>query len=100
MKSRSTYKAARLVASTIEQHFAQHLQDAKDRGEQIDTLAPEAEKIETIIDVAFWASLLKEEGHSPVISLAFLSPDQLERPLLFAHRLPFSSHSLTKLSPG
>jgi DNA integrity scanning protein DisA with diadenylate cyclase activity len=52
------------------------------------------------LDTAFWASLLKEEGHSPKISLVFLAPDQLESPLLFEKPLPFTSHTLTKLSPG
>ena len=32
--------------------------------------------IEAITDAAFWASLRREEGYSPKISLAFLPPEQ------------------------
>lgn len=100
MVKKSTYKAARLVASTVEKHFELHLSEAIKRGEKVDSKPPKADMIERMIDVSFWASLLKEEGHSPVISLAFLSPEQVQAPLLLEHRLPFNSHSLTKLSPG
>lgn len=96
----STYKAAHAVATTIEKHFAQHLDTAKElRGQHL-IAAPKAEMIEAILDTAFWASLLKEEGHSPKISLVFLAPDQVDNPLLFEQTLPFTSHTLTKISPG
>ena len=36
---------------------------------------PDAEDIEAIIDAAFWASLRREEGYVPKISLALLPPD-------------------------
>ena len=100
MIRKSTYKAAHAVATTIEKHFVQHLENAKEQGEQNLIAAPKAEMIEAILDTAFWASLLKEEGHSPKISLVFLAPDQVESPLLFEQPLPFTSHTLTKLSPG
>src|SRR6201988_3112739 len=85
-----TYKAARLVSGVIERHFIAQLAAAAERGES--NLAPEPSKhtIETIIDTAFWASLRKEEGRSPKISIAFLPPRQSELPLAFEERLPFS----------
>ena len=38
--------------------------------------------IEALIDAAFWASLQREEGYAPEISLAFLPPERAVRPLL------------------
>ncbi|WP_423149337.1 putative sensor domain DACNV-containing protein [Rubrolithibacter danxiaensis] len=100
MKFRSTYKAAHLVAATIESHFAQHVEEALKAGEQNIAPVPSVETIESIIDVGFWASLRREEGHSPKISLAYTSPDQVEQPLTFAKKLPFNPQVLTKLAPG
>jgi hypothetical protein len=56
---------------------------ARERGET--DLAPEADldAVEAIIDAAFWASLRREEGYTPTISLAFLPPDRAVRPLTF-----------------
>ncbi|KAA6433492.1 putative sensor domain DACNV-containing protein [Rufibacter glacialis] len=100
MNRKTTYAAATAVAPTIERHFAQQQTEARLRGEGNVAPAPSVEVVEALIDVAFWASLRKEEGQSPKISLAFLPPDQAGRPLLFAQRLPLSSHTLTKLAPG
>lgn len=100
MIGRSTYKAARSVAATVHSHFAQHLESARGRAE-ID-LAPEpsAAIIETLIDIAFWTSLRREEGQSPKISLAFLPPELSGQPMLFARKLPFRAAVLAKLGPG
>jgi len=95
-----TYKAARKVSAAIEGHFVQQLTAAALRGEK--NLAPEPSRqtIETIIDTAFWASLRKEEGHSPKISLAFLPPEAASRPLLFEYPLALTAEILNKLSPA
>jgi hypothetical protein len=94
------YKAARLVSDAIERHFAAQLAAAAGRGEP--NLAPEPSKhtIEHIIDTAFWASLRKEEGRSPKISIAFLPPGQSEHPLTFEQHMPLSVDVLTKLAPA
>jgi hypothetical protein len=100
VSSTPTYKAAFKVSKGIEDHFAHQLNAAAARGER--NLAPEPTKaiIEWIIDTAFWASLRKEEGHSPKISLAFLPPDASSQPLLFEYPLALSSDILTKLAPA
>ena len=100
MVSETSYKAARLVSGAIETHFATQLAEAARRGEG--RLAPEPTKqvIEAIIDTAFWTSLRKEEGRSPKISLAFLSPQQSEQPLMFERRLPITPDILIKLAPA
>lgn len=96
----STYQAARSVAATVEAHFAHHLSTASNKGVSDLAEHPPAYYIEAIIDAAFWASLRKEEGRSPRISIAFLPPDQVESALLFGSRLPLNSLVLTKLAPG
>lgn len=100
MKYQTTYRAASSVSATIERHFAEHVDTVcKDNG-QPPAAMPSAAVIEAILDAAFWASLRKEEGHSPKISLAWLSPSQAEEPLLFEQRLPLDPNTLTKLAPG
>lgn len=94
------YQAASKVAGIIETHFMKHLTAAQDNDEEDLAVAPEAGIIERIIDVAFWASIRKEEGNATKISLAFLKPSQAGKPLLFERRLPLNSKVLSKLGPG
>lgn len=94
------YVAARMIAPVIEKHFAQHLEAAYARGEGGLAHQPPAHIIETLIDVTFWASLRREEGNSPKISLALLPPVQAGKPLLFENRLQLTPRILTKLAPG
>lgn len=96
----STYKAAAAVAETVEKIFTQHLNDAMEKGEKHLASVPSANHIEQILDIAFWASLRREEGNSPKVSIAFLSPEQAGLPLRFEHSLTFSPGVLTKLGPG
>lgn len=65
-------------------------------------LAPAAgaDVIEAVIEAAFWASLRREEGRAPKISLAFLPPEQAEDPLLFDRRIPLMPGALTRLAPA
>ncbi|HYF03205.1 MAG TPA: hypothetical protein VEC36_07505 [Patescibacteria group bacterium] len=96
----SRYQAARIVAPEIEKHFTEHIRAAAALGEKDLAEVPEADMIEAMIDATFWASLHREEGHSPRISLAFLKPEQTSQPLHFERRLPLTPRTLTKLSPG
>lgn len=96
----STYQPAKEVAPIIEAHFAEHLTTAKSRGEEDLASHPEASVIEAIIDIAFWASLRREEGKSPRISLALLPPEQAGLPFVFQHNIILSPDMLTKLAPG
>jgi len=98
--AKPTYKAAFTASKAIETHFAEQLSAAALRGEK--NLAPEPGKqvIEAIIDTAFWASLRKEEGHSPKISLAFLPPDKASQPLMFEFPLLLTADMLVKLAPA
>lgn len=94
------YPAARTVAEVVRAHFAQHLAKARLQG-RID-LGPEpaAADIEAIIDAAFWASLRREEGITPTISLALLPPSNAGQALTFHSRLPLRPAALAKLAPA
>jgi hypothetical protein len=96
-----SYPAARNVAETVEAHFARRAAEARARGRGYELApAPDAAAGEAVIDAAFWASLRREEGYSPKISLAFLPPEQAEPPLRLARTLPLTASALAKLAPA
>lgn len=94
------YPAAHAVATTTQNYFARHLEAARLQGVQELAPEPDAQAIEAIIEAAFWASLRREEGYSPKISLAFLAPDHSRQPLTFERRLPLTPSVLTRLAPA
>jgi hypothetical protein len=94
-----SYPAARTVARTVEAHFERLLATHK-RVEQGPDRQPDAQAIEAIIDAAFWASLQREEGYSPKISMAFLPPEQAVRAMRFEHSLPLTPSALSRLAPA
>jgi len=51
-----------------------------------------------MINATFWASLRREEGYVPKISMAFLPPDQDESPLLVHQPMPLTPATLTKIA--
>src|SRR5258706_15717323 len=92
---RLAYPPAQSVATTVEQHFRRHIERAGLKAE-----VPDALTIERIINAAFWASLRREEGREPTISLAYLPPEAAG-PALTAERPPaLDPVNLTKLSPA
>ena len=94
------YPAAQSVASTVEVHFARHIAEARRRGELHLASPPDADSIETIIAAAFWASLRREEGYVPKISLAFLAAGQAAYPLMLERPLPLDPGILTRVAPA
>lgn len=95
-----SYPAARLVAPSLQAHFERHLSEAQKQENQGLGLQPDAQTIEAIIDVAFWASLWREEGFSPKISLAFLPPEQAMRAMRFERLLPLTPSALARVAPA
>ncbi|MFD2512331.1 putative sensor domain DACNV-containing protein [Pontibacter locisalis] len=95
-----TYQAAKTVSQALEEHFKRNISAARHNNDDIPASSPPATIIEAIIDTAFWTSLRREEGQSPKISLAWLSPDQADQAMLFEKPLPLNSGVLTKLGPG
>jgi hypothetical protein len=91
------YPAARAAAVRVHPHYAPHLQRQT-------TLLPDVETIEAIVNVAFWASLRREESYTPRISLAFVCPEHLPEQaapaLFFEHPVPVEPQSLTRLGPA
>ncbi|MDT5156670.1 MAG: hypothetical protein QOC61_111 [Acidobacteriota bacterium] len=94
------YPAARAVAATVEEHFARLFATAREKGRTGLAPEPDARAIEAVINAAFWASLRREEGYPPKISLAFLPPEQAGRPLTFERPLPLAPNVLSRLAPA
>ncbi len=94
------YPAARAVAALVEAYFARLHEAARTEGPEEPAPTPGADVIEALVDTAFWASLRREEGHAPRISLAFLPPSRAGSPQTFARPLPLTSAGLTRLAPA
>lgn len=94
------YPAARAVASTVHDYFARHLEAARGDGDANVAALASPDTIEALIDAAFWASLRREEGFVPKISLAYLPPEQSTFPMLFRRGLPLAAGALARLAPA
>jgi hypothetical protein len=92
------YVAARAVAPAVYDLFAHHLEQARAAGEDHLASVPSADVIADLIGAAFWASLRREEGHPPKISIAFAAHAETGHPLIFANPLPYEPGVLTKLA--
>src|SRR5258706_14628830 len=97
---REAYPAARTVSPALHAYFARHRADAIRRGEEHLAPLPDAETIEAVIDAAFWASLRREEGYEPRISLAVLSREETLHPIILGRALPLSPAALTPVGPA
>ena len=94
------YSVARSVAPAVAEHLRLHRLALPPNlpGLPPLELLPDAQAIEALVDTAFWASVRREEGYIPKISLAFLRPvDEIE-PLIFAQPLPLDPSALTRLA--
>ncbi|WP_134088237.1 putative sensor domain DACNV-containing protein [Olivibacter sp. XZL3] len=98
MISESTYLAAKMISGTLEQYFAEQV--AGQINVTGNAYFPKANIIESIIDSAFWASLRREEGYSPKISIALMAPGTVSHPIRFANPVRFTPYNLVKLSPA
>jgi hypothetical protein len=94
------YPAARKVAEAVEGRFRRLAERARAAGREGLAPAPDASTVEAVIDAAFWASLRREEGYPPKISLAYLPPEQAEPPLRFARTLTLTPAALARLAPA
>lgn len=91
------YPAARAVAPNVHAHFTRLHAAGVPPGVRQAAL-PDAAAIETIIDAAFWASLRREEGYVPKISLALLSPGQAVHPVVFERSLSLKPSALVRVA--
>jgi len=92
------YPAARDAAMVVEEYFGRCRSAAGDTSEM--GPKPDASAVEAIIEAAFWASLRREEGYRPKISLAYLPPELVAHPMLFQGALPMLPQVLTKVAPA
>ena len=97
---RRAYAVARTVSPKVQVYFARHHAEARRRGQEQVASLPDTGTIEAIIDAAFWASLRREEGYEPRISLAFLSPEQTVHPLIFERPMTLGPGVLTRVAPA
>src|SRR3974390_2531830 len=91
-----SYPAARTVARRLDERIAA----AGPAFPNSTAPNPGAAIIEEIITKAFWASLRREEGHAPQISIAFLPPEQSMRPLIFNPQARLETDLLVRLAPA
>lgn len=94
------YPAAHALAPRVYAHFARHLDDARARPRGPVASLPDVEAIAAIMETAFWASLRREEGYIPKISLAFVAPDEATQPLLLQRPLPLDAAALARVAPA
>lgn len=98
--TQATYPAARQVSNAVQIHFERHIDAARSLGTNGIGDPPPPDAVAAIIDAAFWASLRREEGQAPKISLAFLPPQHARHALLFAKELPLAPAVLSKVAPA
>lgn len=96
---REPYPAARTIAPRLHAYFARPAASRKETGGEAARL-PDGGSIERIIDAAFWASLRREEGFIPKISLAFLGPEQAAQGFIFERPLALDPGVLTRIAPA
>ena len=94
------YAVARTVASAVAEHLQLHRAalPLADPAQPPLELLPSARQIELLVDAAFWASVRREEGYIPKISLAFLRPVPEVCPLQFQQPMPLDPGALTHLA--
>ena len=96
----AAYSAARTVAPAVYEYFVRHERDLRARSEEYIASIPDELTIETIVNAAFWASLRREEGYVPRISLAFLSPAESSHRLTFERPLSLAADALARVAPA
>ena len=97
---RPAYGVARTAAGSIHAHFARHVDPVAGRMRQNGLPLPDRETIEKVLDAVFWASLRREEGYVPKLSLVLLPPDAIPHAMRFERPLLLTPTALTRLAPG
>ncbi|MBV8818766.1 MAG: hypothetical protein JO022_10455, partial [Acidobacteriaceae bacterium] len=103
MQASPTYTPAGKAAARIQAHLARDLA-ASPYGLNAEPSALQ-HAIQAIIEAAFWASLRREEGYTPRISLALVSPADVAAadvmsPIMFERSIPLAAQPLTRLAPA
>ena len=93
------YAAARSAAAGLVDYFARHAATGQ-ASPAAGAGLPDVATVEALIDAGFWASLQREEGYAPEISLAYLPPARAVRPLMLAAPIPLGPRALARLAPA
>ena len=93
----TAYSLASAAAEVVDAFYARH---APAGDAEAPPPAPDAALVASVVNAAFWASLRREEGRSPRISLAILAPTRAGEPLTFARPLPLAPEPLARLAPA
>jgi len=88
--SEPAYAPAVAAATIVRDFFVRHAAQ----------VAPDTRIVSAVVNAAFWASLRREEGRSPRVSLALVSPDRTGQPLRFERPLPLDPDVLVRLGPA
>lgn len=91
------YPLGRIVAQRVQAHFEKKIAAAANAD---GCVPPDARAAEQIINAAFWASLLQEEGKPTRLSLVLMPPERSARPLRFEPPLPLEPAALARLAPA
>jgi len=91
---------AQTLSDAVAPHFLRQTAAARREGTAGVAVAPDATSIAAMVHAAFWASLRREEGYVPTISLVFLSPDHTVSAIHFTRPLPLEPGTLTKIAPA
>jgi hypothetical protein len=86
------YPPARTAAAIVADFFARRVQPAGQ--------GPDPATVTAVVDAAFWASLRREEGRPPRVSLAIVAPEGAGQPLRFERTLPLTADPLVRLAPA
>jgi hypothetical protein len=100
MELEAAYPAARIVSPKVHAYFMRQRTEAGAAVNGRVATLPDTATIQAIVDAAFWASLRREEGFIPKISLAFLAPEETKNALLLERPLPLEPGVLTKVAPA
>ena len=83
-----SYPPAQEVARRLEAYF------------EFERRAVDPGAVEEVIVAGFWASLRREEGRGPKISMTLLPPDRAGRPLLFDVPIALDPVALARIAPA
>jgi hypothetical protein len=94
-----SYPTPRGIAERLEAYFA-GLFARCDGRPRARVEVPGADSISAIVEAGFWASLRREEGYPPKISLAYISPESATLAMRFERPLELAARPLVKLAPA
>lgn len=94
------YPPAGGASSMIHERLSRRHAEAGDERSSGAGPLPEPPVIERLVEVAFWASLRREEGRSPKISLAWTPREGVGDGMVFALPVPLEPRALTRLAPA